>query len=146
MAKANEIQEQMSQLEREFEQKKQQLLEPAKRRLEEINANRAELDREEEEILQMLGQAKSGGGQRRRRRSGGKRMTAQHKKEIVGWFIDNGHIKNGTEMTRELRAALQEKGFGIHDFPKLNDYLPSGWEARSNGLRGTAAKTVFHQR
>ena len=72
-------------------------------------------------------------------------MTALHKKEIIGRFITDGHIRDNSELTKELRAALKDEGFGVHDFRRLNDYLPSGWESRSNGLRGTAAKTTFHK-
>lgn len=116
------------------------IMQPARERLQEIAELRAKLDREERELLDILGEGK-GPGRRRK----GKRVTAFHKKEIIGRFISDGHIKDNSELTKELRTALTDEGFGIHDFRKMNDYLPAGWQAKSNGLRGTAARTTFHK-
>ena len=137
---AGSITEQLELIKRKHEEELRQAMEPARKRLGEIQKIREELDREEEEIRSLLGEQKSG---RRRRR--GKRMTAMHKKEILGRFISEGHIKDDADLTKELRTALMDEGFGVHDFRKLNDYLPAGWEADSNGLRGSAARTTFHK-
>lgn len=137
---AGDITQELEKLQEEFERRKSEAMKPARDRLEEIRKIKAELDAEEEKLLGLLGEGKDG---RRRRR--GKRMTAMHKKEIIGRYIQQGHIKNGSELTKSLRTALTDEGFGVNDFRKLTAYLPSGWEARSNGLRGTAARTTFHQ-
>ncbi len=138
---AGEINEELQRLEQEFSQKKAAVVEPARRRLEEIRRQKEELDKEEDQLLELLGERSSSNGRRRRK---GKRMTAMHKKEILGKFIQEGHIKDGSELTKQLRAALTDEGLGVNDFRQLSRYLPSGWEARSNGLRGSAARTTFH--
>ncbi|MCC6545931.1 hypothetical protein IT570_02090 [Candidatus Sumerlaeota bacterium] len=71
-------------------------------------------------------------------------MTAQHKKEVLGKYVSQGYIKHGTVLSKELRTALKDEGLGTNDFRILSNYMPTGWEARSNGLRGTAASTIFH--
>jgi hypothetical protein len=130
-------------LKREFEEKVAGALEPARKRLDEIQEIRAQLDEEERQLLGVLTGGKKDG--RRRRRAGTRRVTAQHKKEVLSKFISKGHIKNGTILSRELRAALSDEGIGTNDFRNLTAYLPAGWQAKSNGQRGTAAQTVFHQ-
>ncbi len=126
-----DLEEEKRRIEEKAEERRKALIEPAKSRLAEISKLRDELDREEAHLLMLIGDKKS----RRRRR--GKRMTRAHKKEIVGRFINEGHIRDQQDLTKQLRAALTDEGF------TSNDYLPSGWEARSNGMRGTAARTTF---
>lgn len=140
------IAQQIERARQEFEQKMQAAKEPARKRLDEINQLRDELDREEADLLRLLNEspAKGGPGAKRTRRSSGKRVTRAHKREIIARFINQGHIKNNGDLTRELRIALSDEGFGPNDFRKMNDYLPSGWTSRSNGARGTAARTTFH--
>ena len=140
---------QLEQLKHEFEQKRKSLMEPARLRLQEIDRTRDELDREEEELRELLGEKKAMThnlftGPKRQRRSSGKRMTAQHKKEVVARFVASGHIKANTDLSRELRAALTGEGLGNHDLRILQNYMPAGWQARSNGQRGLLAKTTFH--
>jgi len=135
------IKEKMAAIDSQAEQQKRALVEPAKKRIEEIRQSRTALDREEEELLALIGEPRRGGVGRKPRT--GKRMTALHKKEIIGRFIENGHIRPNTDLSRELRIALTDEGFGSNDFRKLTAYMPAGWEARSNGQRGTAARTVF---
>lgn len=132
-------------LKKQFEQKLAGALEPAKKRLDEIQQIRDSLDREEQELLELLGVGTRKGGAKRGPRRGGRRVTAMHKKEVIGRFIAEGHIRNGGTLTRELRAALADEGLGSNDFRKLNEYMPSGWQAKSNGQRGFAALTTFHQ-
>lgn len=136
----DQILQKVEDLKKKHEQELNQVMEPARKRLNEIKKEREALDKEEVELLRLIGEEPSG---RRRRR--GKRMTAMHKKEIVARFINEGHIKPEMEMTKELRTALRDEGFGPHDFRALNDYLPAGWTAKSNGLRGVAACTTFHK-
>ncbi|CAN5211209.1 hypothetical protein BH09SUM1_BH09SUM1_08010 [soil metagenome] len=144
---AASIAEQLAQLEREFEARRVDLFEPARKRLDEIARMREDLDREEGELYEVIGESRGGPPkkQRKQRATGGKRMGAAHKKEIVGRFISKGHIKNNTDLSRELRIALEDEGLRSYDFRKMNEYLPSGWSARSNGQRGLLAKTTFHQ-
>jgi hypothetical protein len=137
---ANTINETLKKIDEEFQKARNNALAPARNRLAEIQEIKAQLQKEEEDLYVILGEDSPRG----RRRHKGKRMTALHKKEIMGRFIEEGHIKHNSALTRELRAALTDEGFGINDFRKLTAYLPNGWEARSNGLRGTAAKTTFH--
>ena len=139
MAEMNSITQHLEDLKKQYEEQLKAAMEPARSRLKEIDSERAKLDQEEAEIRKLLGEDGP-----RRRRSKGKRMTSLHKKEIVGRFINEGHIRNDMLMSKELREALKDEGFGPHDFRALNDYLPQGWEAKSNGLRGTAARTTFH--
>lgn len=135
------ISQTLEQIKEEFQRKMQEALEPARRRLDEIARERAELDREEAKLLAYLGEKTEKAPRRRNAR----RVTAIHKKEVLAKFVREGHIQNGTEMTKSLRTALADEGIGSNDFRKLNEYLPSGWTAKSNGARGTAAKTVFYQ-
>lgn len=140
--------ERLNELNKRHEQEKEEALRPAKERLLEIERVRADLDQEEARLLQMLrelGATGVGVGARRRRRASGKRMTALHKKEIIAEFIRDGHITDGMAIGRDLRTALIDRGFGAHDFRKISEYMPAGWEARSNGMRGNAAKTTFHR-
>lgn len=143
---ASSILSRIEEIERQKQAEIRELLEPARRRLSEIDQERANLDQEERQLLELLGEKRGvAATEKRTRRSRGKRTTAQHKKEIVGKFITDGHIRDNGDLNRELRAALSDAGFGIHDFRKIGEYLPAGWEAKSNGLRGIAAKTVFHK-
>ena len=125
---------------RQFDEKRNLALEPARKRLQEIREARAKLDREEEEILAALGEPIEG----KKRRTTGRRMTAQHKKSVLGKYVSQGYIKHGAALSKELRTALKDEGLGTNDFRILGNYLPPGWEARSNGLRGIAAETVFY--
>ncbi len=143
MGTALEITDSLKQIEEEYRKRMQEALAPARNRLDEIQQQRDALDREEDEIRRLLEMPTR--ERKPRRRSTGKRMTAAHKKEIMGRFIEQGWVKDQTVLSKELRTALSDEGIGTNDFRKLNDYLPAGWEARSNGLRGTAAKTVFHK-
>lgn len=135
------ISQTLEQIKEEFQRKMQEALEPARRRLDEIARERADLDREEAKLLAYLGEKTEKAPRRRITR----RVTSVHKKEVLAKFVREGHIKNGTEMTKSLRTALADEGIGSNDFRKLNEYLPNGWTAKSNGARGTAAKTVFYQ-
>lgn len=136
---SNTIVKDLEALQEEYERKKMEALQPARNRLEEVRRQKAELESEEEELLEILGE-----GKQDRRRRKGKRVTAVHKKAIMGDFIKEGHIRNGSELTKNLRTALSDAGLGVNDFRKLDDYLPPGWRAESNGLRGSAARTVFY--
>jgi len=142
-AKPEKITQSLEELNKEYEEKRKERLEPARQRLEEIKEERRQLDAEEDRLRDLLNLGKKSGT--KRRRQGGKRVTAAQKKDIVGRFVKDGHIKDKSELTKELRRALLDEGLNIHDFRKLNEYLPSGWKAKSNNMRGTAAKTVFQK-
>ncbi len=141
---ADKITEKLQQLQSDFNERMREVLEPARRRLDEINNLRDQLDKEEQELIKILNGGKKGEGSSARRRPA-KRVTAIHKKETMGKFIAEGHIKDGTELSKELRTALMDEGLGTNDFRQLNRYLPNGWEAKSNGMRGPTAKTTFHR-
>lgn len=136
---AHSIVEEMKALEEKHLKEKEELKAPARARLDEIEKLRRELDDEERHLRRILDLEP---GIRQRRRTG-KRMTALHKKEILGRFITEGHIRHNMKLTKELRTALQDEGLGVHDFRKLNDYMPAGWQAKSNGQRGILAETIF---
>lgn len=138
----------LDRLKREYEDRMKAALQPARQRLAEIDNQRSELDREEAKLLELLGEAPKVSGPARRRSAGGgtrRRIPASHKKEVIARFINEGHIKDKGELTRGLRQALKDQGFGLNDFRKMNDYLPGGWTSKSNGRRGNAAETIFYR-
>lgn len=146
MKDAGQILERLNEIEKRAREEREEALRPAKERLAQIEEERARLDQEEQKLLKILQEL--GGGHaspRRKRRSSGRRMTSLHKKEVVAEFIREGHIRSGMQLSKELRAALIDRGFGNHDFRKLPEYMPHGWRADSNGMRGNAAKTVFQK-
>jgi len=146
MNDAQSILDRLEAIAKRAEQEKEEALRPIKSRLAEIDRQRAELDAEEAKLTKILRDMGQGGpAPVKRRRSSGRRMTSRHKSEIVATYIRDGHIKDGMSLTKELRAALTDTGFGNHDFRKLPEYMPPGWEAKSNGMRGNAAKTTFHK-
>lgn len=140
---ASSVVAQLEALKKEYDEKRKAALTPLRERLNEIARLRAELNQEEAALRSELGEAATE-PKTRTRRSSGRRVTATHKKEAIANFIRDGHIKNGQDLSSSLRAALRDAGFGVNDFRVLNNYLPSGWTSKSNGLRGTASKTTFH--
>lgn len=147
MKDAGQILERLNEIEKRALAEKEEALRPAKERLAQIEEERLRLDQEEQRLLQLLRDlgVTSAGAPRRRRKAAGRRMTSRHKTEIVAEFIREGHIKHGMTLSKELRTALIDRGFGNHDFRKLPEYMPNGWRADSNGMRGNAAKTVFYK-
>lgn len=138
-----EILAQLTRIDEEAERKKREVIAPARQRLQEIAQIREQLADEEVKLRRLLGLNDTPAG--RMKRGGKTRLTQRHKTEIMAKFIHAGHIRDKSELTRELRAALVDEGYGQYDFRKLNNYMPSGWEAISNGVRGFGAKTTFHK-
>lgn len=145
---SNQILEAIEKAKSHFEEQVKAALAPARARLAEISRLRDELDSEESKLRTLLGESKpaaAASSSSRRRRSSGRRMSSAAKKEIVARFIQEGHIRNGGELSRSLRVAMMEAGIGVNDFRILHQYLPAGWSAKNNGQRGSASKTTFHQ-
>ncbi len=141
--KTEDIIAKLHQIEEEAENRKKQVMAPARQRLQEIQNLREQLNSEEIQLRKLLGLNETPAG--RVKRSGKIRLTQRHKTEIMAKFIQLGHIRDGATLTRELRTALVDEGYGQYDFRKLDNYMPNGWKAVSNGVRGFGAKTTFHK-
>ncbi len=141
--KTEDIVAKLHQIEEEAEKRKKEVVAPARQRLQEIAQIREQLNAEEAQLRRILGLNDTPAG--RMKRSGKIRLTQRHKTEIMAKFIQAGHIRDGSVLSRELRTALVDEGYGQYDFRKLDNYMPSGWKAISNGVRGFGAKTTFHK-
>lgn len=146
LADLSAIEKDLQALEAEYHQRRKEKLSAASARLDAIAAERANLDAEERSIRALLGEGLPSAAARipvtRKRRA--TRTTAAQKKDVIARFIREGHIKHNELLTPSLRAALKDAGFNIHDFRRLNEYLPGGWRSESNGARGLLARTIFY--
>lgn len=139
----SQIEQELARLEQELQQKREAAMGGLRKRLAEIEQAHRDLEAEAADIRRAMGEAPKSA--KRGRRAGGPRIGSDHKRSVIARLIQEGHIKHGDQMTRELRAVLKDEGFKAPDFVNLEKLFPEGWQVIKNGERGLAAKAEFRR-
>ncbi|CAN5226227.1 hypothetical protein BH09SUM1_BH09SUM1_11410 [soil metagenome] len=139
------ITHELKRLEREYQDGRNAVLAKVRERLNAIAYEREVLKQEEAGIHKQLGQETPAPATKKKRRPSGPRVGSDSKRATLTRLISEGHIKDGAQMTKGLRAVLKDEGFKAPDFSGLQRLFPDGWTIEKNGERGPSARTVFRK-